>query len=349
MDPIVLKTQAHSLAFWKDFHINSSMLNGAPQFYLQTDFGQPNNWNIKNDMPCTLEVYGNKVLDGSLEMMNIKVFTNGQPTIEIEGYDKTRLLSDCSYGGIASEWKGQTILQLIKNICSYFSIDVMVDPSASSLVNGIVPTFRMYEGQRAMYHISGLCYLANVIPFCKGDGKLTLTRAGSLLSMDSIEVGANASSASIYCANKGRYSHYTIKGQGISDDAKSISDWAQIKGEFYDTAMASKRPVVYLADMILDSGKARNYAAWTAMIQAGLSRRHVYTVKGWTQSDGKTLWTVNTLVRVKNDVINFNGTMLIADVDYLLDGKSEQSLITVVDKNMFSTSGQIPKSGLFDA
>jgi prophage tail gpP-like protein len=346
-DNISLKVKAQNLTNFSYMFVNHSMVNFGPEFLLSSAFGQYTDWQMKIDDAATLELEGTKIIDGYINSCDVSIPSNGRPTIDITGYDKTKLILDSSYDGSSKEWKNQSLSSIIKAICGFFNIDVTEDSSVSSDLSSTLVTYKIDDGQKAFYHIANLCYAHGILPISLVDGKLTLTRAGHEFINDTIEIGRNAISGVVYANNKNRYSKYIVKGQGIGNDSKSIKDWAQATGSFSDNGVNVSKSIINFFDLAIDNGGCGNLAQWLGIIQAGLSRRQVYTVKDWVDGNGD-LWEVNKLITVKNDIMNINTTMLIIDIDFIQEGNNK-SIITLVDPNIFSFSDTtIPRSTVFD-
>ncbi len=340
---MVLKVQGTNYAIFKDAWVNRSMIDPAPgfMFYMQDYYlGKSSEWKIKMGSNITVEVHGEKVLDGYVDMMNIEGDSNKGSTIEIWGREKTCDIIDCSYEGSNREWRNQTAQAIIQAICDYFDITLVVDSSVTSEANTQIKTFKPEEGTTAIDNIMRLCNPLGILPMSNGDGKLTLTRAGSTPAMTTggIKRGTNTISHKYKLSDRARFSEYQVRGQGIGDDNNQLADWQECYGSFTDSVITRTRPKSIFADLAVDNGKCRNYAKWASWNAAGLSRVYTYSMMGWKMDNDKP-WPINKTVRVTDDWYGIDETMLIIDVDfYLQNGRTKRTDVTVCNSNTFAFS-----------
>lgn len=328
---------------WRDVSINLSMVNACPSFYLMANdiyLGKPDDWKLKMGKECSLSLMEKDLLKKSyIEEIYPTSSSTGGSTMEIMGRDKTCDLFDCSYEDTNKEWKKQSVGSIIKNLCKHYDIEVSISSNVQSQCDTKIPTFKPIDGASVFDSIQRLCLPMGLLPLCKGDGKLTITRAETTTQLkDTIERGRNVTNSKILLSDRARYSKYIIRSQDNGEDSKSIKDWTQCKGDFSDTVVKRKREFSSFLDIPGDSNKCRNYARWIAWNRGALSRLFVYSVSGWSMSDGE-LWGVNKLVSIKDKWFNIQESMLIIDIDfYLVNRTSARTDITVCNKNIFSFS-----------
>ena len=344
MNAVILKSKGKTFSMWKEATIKKSMLEICPTFWLYTtDFsrGDLSQWEYKLGDECTIEICGKVVITGYIEDVIARTTKNGGNFIEISGREKICDLIDCSYNGDSKEWKNQNVGTLIQNICRFFSIDVFSEQAVEGRLREIVPMFSVSDGTTAIDHIVRLCNSVGVLPISKGDGKLTLAEGTkTVFATDKIDRAANILETHVRLSNKKRFSEYTYRGQGKNNEDGTISDWTQCTGKFSDSLIKRERPFSGFIFLLANSGKCEMAAKWKAHIAAGLSRIVLYTIPSWDQSDG-TLWEINNLISVKDSVYKISDTKLIIEVEYLLTENSIKTIITVADKNTFSTASSL--------
>jgi prophage tail gpP-like protein len=146
-----------------------------------------------------------------------------------------------------------------------------------------------------------------------------------------------------------RYNSIKVKGQGIETDNKALSDYISCFGVWEDEVVTRNRPLVLFSDLPTTYAKAKKRAIWESRIRAGLSRKIIYQVPGWVQSDGN-VWDINKLVNVEDEILGINETKLIMSVNYLFDQDGgEITHLVIVDRNTFNNSeDEIRIKSVFD-
>lgn len=341
MSRLNLKINNYSYSGFEEVNIYKSMLIGAGSFVVGiNNFYKGGNElsDIKIEDEIVIEIEDQKVLTGIVDAMPVK-WGKGYSWLYISGRDKTCDLVDCSFIETPNEWKKQTVENLIKNLCNPFSISVLIDSIVSSQASAIVDTYKACEGESVYDSITEICRDYAIMPVVYGDGKITLTKATTTRkTTDGIIVGRNVDACSAENSNENRYSDYIVKGQGIGNDNKTISDYVLCSGEFSDPVISRYRPLTLFTDLPTTLGGCQKRAKWEARIRAGISRANEYQVPRWVQSDGK-IWEINSLSKVEDAILGENNTKLIMNIRYLYDHElGEVSRITVVDKDTFNLS-----------
>lgn len=332
-EAIILRVGGQKFKGWTGVSIQKSLYNMTGAFGLAaTDVGR---LGVSMGDPCSVEMYDQTIINGYIEDMPIDYDSNNH-NIQISGRDKTCDLVDCSFIESANQWQGQTVLAIIKALCKPFSIDVEVDSSVSAAVATKIATKKALEGDTIFEMISNLCKVHALLPVSYGDGKLTLTRAGTAHAHDTLELGRNVKSGSLTQSNKDRFKTYIVKGQGVGYDEKTIKEIANLSGQALDEVILRYRPIVIFPETAVN-GKddCIRRAQWEARIRAGKSRSINYEVQGWTQSNGD-IWPLNSLVRVKDSFLSIDSTLLIAEISFSVnDSSGTITNLTVVDPRAF--------------
>lgn len=340
MSELVLKIGGLTYSGFESVHIHRSMLeiSGAFVATIENFFHNDNVTPMKMGSGVILEINGVKVLDGWIDKLPT-LYGSNYDRIEIHGRDKTGDLVDCSYDSQTNEWKNQSIRTLVTNLCLQHNITVNVDSTATTDALKIIETYKATEGFPISELIIELCRDLGILPLGVGDGALTLTKSSSLTSRDSIVLGENARTGRLVQSNENRFSSYKVKGYGVGDDNKSLSDYIECSGDFSDPVISRIRPKVLFAEGITNSSKCKDKAIFEARVRAGLSRAIIYEVPDWVQSNSRP-WEINKLVRVKDDYSFIDDTMLIVTLDFIYNEKGEGEItkIMVVDRNTFSSS-----------
>ena len=91
-----------------------------------------------------------------------------------------------------------------------------------------------------------------------------------------------------------------------------------------DDGVKRYRPYHEAADGQVDAEKAARQAEWERQTRAARSATFDATVAGWLQENGK-VWDINQLVQVQADAVGITGELLIAAVEYSLDGDNGET------------------------
>ncbi len=303
-DEISLKVAGVNYAGWQSVRLERAIgqISGAFGFQATDIFpGQSEKWAIRMGQECVVEVNGEVSCTGYVDGIDIE-YTENSHTIEVRGRDKTADLVDCSWDSTKVEWKNVTVLSIIEDLCDVYSIEVVVDSSVGTALSERVITFKVNEGDSIFDTIARLLSIKAVLPITHGDGKLTLTRRGSLHVSDRIEQGKNVKAGAMLNSDLDRYSVYVVKSQGIGVDTWDVGSINQANARVLDLVMPRTRPLVIFASRSSTSAQCRDRAEWEMRTRYGKSRRLEYELVGWTQSNGD-LWPLNRLVIVQDDIL----------------------------------------------
>jgi prophage tail gpP-like protein len=108
------------------------------------------------------------------------------------------------------------------------------------------------------------------------------------------------------------------------------------------------RPHLIFNETNTTNAIAEARARWEARVRAGKSRKIIYTVKDWTQSNGE-IWDLNSLVQVEDNFFDIQETLLISQLVFSLDQDGTETQITVVHPDtyeLFTAPVEKPKTKL---
>lgn len=297
--------------------------------------------NIKIGDGVIAEIEGQKVVTGIIDRLPIR-YGRKYNWMDIVARDKTSNLVDCCYDFSPNEWKNQTVENIIKNLCKPFGREVTIDPLVSAQANIKIDTYKANEGQVVWEMIAELCRDYTMMAIVYGDGKITLTKAtSSRYCNDGIILGTNIDACATDQGNDNRFSSYIVKGHGIGNDNKELSDYISCSGEFADPVVSEIRPMTIFAELPTTIAQCQKRAKWEARLRAGISRSIEYQVPGWAQTNNK-IWEINSLTKVKDERLKEDSTKLILSIRYVYKKETgEISKINVVDKDTFNLSDNV--------
>jgi len=331
-DRITLKVKGAKYEGWEAVKVERSMAQVSGAFgFKATDIfpGHSEKWYIRMGDECAVEVNDQVLITGYIDGVNI-AYDADNHSFEVQGRDKTGDLVDCSpdpdSAGVKGGWKGISVLAIIKEICAFFHVEVVVDPLVSSDVKETVERatgeilFKVNEGESAFETITRLLNSKAVLPVTYGDGKLTLTRVRYEHVHDYIISGKNVLAGSYEASDLNRYSVYVVKAQNVGMDLYSLDTVAHVLARYSDPYIKRTRPIVVMMDKSAVTSDARDRAEWEARIRAGKSRKLTYDIVGWTQSNGDP-WPINKCVVVRDTFFDIEGSYLIEGVAQTYDDR----------------------------
>ena len=337
MSDIILRVGGKKFGGWTSATVEKSLFQIAGAFGLAATDRFPGNadkWEFALGDSCTVEIDGQTIITGYIEDIPI-TYDDMTHNIQVGGRDKTGDLVDCSFIKAANEWKKQTVQSIITALCAPFSIEVTVDSSVTTQANEKIPEFKANEGDVVFDLVAKLCRMKAILPVSYGDGKLTLTRAGTThKANDTLELGVNIKSAGLEQSNKDRFQTYIVKGQGAGTDEKTLGDILSPAGQIVDEVILRYRPIVIFTETACDVGRCKVRARWEARNRAGASRSVEYEVQGWTQSN-RDVWPLNAMVLVKDSCLGINGSLLIAALTFTVNESGTITRLLLVDPETF--------------
>jgi prophage tail gpP-like protein len=318
---------------------------------------------------CTVEIDDQQVIKGYIEDIGVD-YSKDNDLVTFGGRDFTGDLVDSSYIGVPkietefkgeqtsgtlfglpvqgrggltlsnpgpTEWKDLKVSEVVDRLIKPFlgSNGLTIDSIVATQANNKVIEFNLSEGDTVFEPIMELCKKHAILPISLGDGKLTLTRAGSTQANDTIELGINAKRGRFRQSHKDRFREYWVKGQGSSTNNLDLTTFLGANSMATDELVPRNRFLIIVDDQPLTNREAKVKANWEARTRAGKSRPINYTVQGWVQRNGK-VWPLNSKVRVKDSKFDIDAELLISDLNFSIDDNfGEITNITVMPLKTF--------------
>jgi prophage tail gpP-like protein len=298
---------------WESVSITRSLENACSSFGFASTMHDPatrSDFKMRVGAACEIYIDETLVITGFIDEINPS-HDAGSHEIPVAGRSKTEDIVDCSAAVAPGQWTKQKVEAIAAVLCQPYGIQVLAevdtgDPAAKHVVE---------IGETIYESIERLCRGRGLLLTDDPQGRLVLTRAGSLRATDSLVLGQNMLSCSARFGAAGRFSEYRCYGQRAGDDQNHGPKVSKSKGVATDPAIERPRILVVLAEEQADSKRCGDRATWEAATRAGKSVEVNVRVQGWTQSDG-TLWTPNTLTHVTDSIIGVDDDLLIVEVTY---------------------------------
>ena len=112
--------------------------------------------------------------------------------------------------------------------------------------------------------------------------------------------------------------------------------------EFDRSSFKRRRTTIINEGTALTFELAQQRAQWESATRMGRAQTTTYQVQGWRQANGD-LWRHNTLVKVKDPVLGFDGDMLISKVTYSLSAQGSVTTLQMAPPHTFDPDPTPPK------
>jgi prophage tail gpP-like protein len=319
MPNVTLKINGKSFSGWESIRIERSIETLSGSFSLGvTDRwpGLSQKWEINGGDRCTVLIDNTVVITGFVDEDEPELDADSHD-ISVNGRDNTCDLVDCSAIHNPSQWIGQSLESIVRDLIAPFGIKLIVKAPTGEAFK----KFSLEQGETVFEAISRLCRLRAVLAYSDGLGNLIITTAGTSPSAVALIEGKNIKSSKGTFSVKERFSEVHVKSQtqGSDDNPPSVtSGW---KGAAYDKEVTRYRPLLIVAENQANAAQCQERAEWEVATRSGKGNRVVIKVQGWRQGPKTTdpLWQVNSLVFVQSSAAKANGQYLISSVVFTLD------------------------------
>ncbi len=221
-------------------------------------------------------------------------------------------------------------------------------------------------GETVFESMDRLMRLRHVLSTDNERGDLVLMDVGSAgNATTALELGKNIREGSSELDFKAVMSRYVVKGQRAGNDEDYGQDANEVEGDddqeaafeggtttigapltssILDARAKRLRVLVIKQTGQADAGTCQDRALYERAHRAAKALETIYTVAGWRQEDG-SLWVPNLLVRVRDPLIGFDQTMVIAEVHYELDERGLRCQLRVGPPEGYRSKVAKPRKG----
>lgn len=260
-------------------------------------------------------------------------------TLTMRGFSKTIDLCDCQVPtGSPLSYKNTSIQSIVKRLAEHYGVDVEVQVDASKAVDwDVSPTESIKSTLEKMLKQHTMLLTDNE------RGELVLLKAGGGgRCSDVLATGKNLLSATYTLDARHLYSEYAVVGQGANAASERPVTDAQV------TAKASFGGIRRRVSVNSQSGDAtvaelQRRARLLRDNAAGNSETYRCQLQGWRQSDG-ALWTVNQLVRVRDEFFELDKYFLVSDVSFSLSKNGSVTDLVLKPLGAFIETDLPPKA-----
>lgn len=265
---------------------------------------------VQAGQSCSIVVADKPLINGYVDT-DRKDYDAGSRRISINGRSKTGDLVDCSSVYKTGKWRNQRLLNIAKNLCDPFKINVWANPEVDL---GSRMNLSIEEGESVFNTLERAARMRGVLLLTDTNGDLFFDRVSTTRIATVLEFGVNIKQSSYSNNWATRHSEYTIKSQAAGGDNLFGAAAAQIKRSVTDEAITRYRPIRLTAENESSGSELKKRVTWERNTRAGRSKRVSYTVQGWRHTDG--FWAPNQLVQVKDPQQRIDDQLLVASVTF---------------------------------
>lgn len=268
---------------------------------------------IRPGLPVKVLIDDQEVLDGYVDAASHS-YTDKSADISLAGRDKTGDLVDCaaSVNG-PFEFTNQKLEKVIDHILKPYGIPLTVDVKTGEAFGRVA----IQPGETAFAFIERICRYRAVLPVSDGIGGMVLVKPAQIRSPGQLEYGVNIKAGDVKFDWSQRFSLYVVKGHAEGFDETSADDVAEPEGRASDPQVTRYRPTVIIAEKQGYNQTFKERAVWQRNTHRARGNTASYRVTGWyADADKKKLWTLNTIVRVKDPARTIDRDMLITGLSF---------------------------------
>lgn len=347
---------------WESIDITMSMENVCNEITVSTlnffedklsIFKASDDWKLKKGSKYIAKINDQIISTGYVDKIGVGYSADGS-FIEFYMRDKTSDLVDCPYfSEKISEFKNNTLLAIIENLCIPFGITVIVDPTVQELLSIVIPNYTIDQGRSVAELIVEECVKVGVLVITDGNGNLYLTQPTTQDICGDIITDTNIINADMGSSMTDRFSNYITKAEIKSDKLYNISEeqtwierekegaYSSTKRNIQDLELGDRfRPLILLSDTAQTIEDCVKRSVYEANIRKAKSLIINYVVEGWTEISTGLVRKPNKLVRVKDRMLGVEELMLVNGVNLNYNESGFQTTLELVRKECYSLNEQ---------
>ena len=299
MNDVVLRIDGKFFSGWTSVTVNRSIESVAGYFDLgvnvpiQTDLSS-----LAPGKSFTLEIDGQIVITGFTDALRRQISADSM-TITVSGRDKTADLIDCAAVYKGGQWRGRTLEQIARDLCTPYGVTVRWELNDSESA-ATFASFTLDHSETVYEALGRAARARGVLMTSNPAGELVFSRAATIHS-DKLTLGENLLSLDFNEDYRDRFSEYVVKGYGRANgqegDDIDVKTVVTQKGSATDSGIVRYRPMIIIADSKIDAKDAAARALREQRRRLAKSVSFEAEVVGWTRAGGH-LWMPNLLVDI---------------------------------------------------
>ena len=331
-----------------DVSLRLDSLSSTFSFQATSEDGNP--LPVREGDPCVIYVDGDKVLTGSIEMLEGSASSSSH-SILVTGRDKTGDLLDSTLDTISDLSAPITLISIIRKVIDQLGLDIaVIDHASPKPFNEAEDVVSPEPGQNAWEFIQKYANKRQVLLTSDEEGDIQIR------SSDPVDEGAvirhllksdqnNAVSSNFTSDSTGRYNLYKMSSSlnPVALNSAGVADLDSLvdqSGREIDSDIRQGRQLVLIAEASFSNEQSKPRATWEANLRKSRGVTYSCVVQGFSV-DESGLWFINTLVSIRDDFWGINASMLLNTINFsfTLSGGSKSQL-GFVNKNSYTLTLQ---------
>lgn len=233
-----------------------------------------------------------------------------------------------------AQWKNKSIEQIAADICKPYGVDVVAEASTGDPIS----QHAIESGETCFESISRLLRVCQLFAMDDEAGRLVFTEPGAKgIASGGLELGVNILGGSAQRDAAEVFSDYVVEGQHAGTDEIFSADASHLSAEATDAETSRYRLIVLPQSGAMSSDLCRQIAQFEQRRRRALLKSVSYEVVGWRDSSGQ-LWRPNTQVHVKDDFLEIDELLLLAEVTYSLSSSGMIARLNLAPIDAFKAS-----------
>jgi prophage tail gpP-like protein len=324
-----------------DFTLNKSIENFCGSFSFTITQSTADKVKIRQGANVVIYIADELVFTGLVEAIEHNQGFN-QHSLTVSGRDKTAELID-SYI-LPKQYKQNDFLKLARIVLDDNGYNnIRIESDIKILPKLLGKSFVAEKDQKIFDFFDKLARLLNVILITDAYGDIVITREGADLAVGGVNLtsgGINALSSSLSVDSNETYKYIRIIGSQKTDTSKKR---LKQKVEFTDERASTKKRLIVSIGNNANRQTLESVANWYMAVKRGKGARYNTEVRGFlTNITSGLLWQPNTILALKDQANNINGSFLIQGVNYSQDSSGSKTSLSVCNIGSFSSFDDNP-------
>lgn len=326
---IVIEVDGQRYTGWTHASVKKSIENLCGSFSFISTASKEFPFPVKQGQNCRIFVNDILFLTGWIEKIRVKLSKDSH-TITVSGRDRTNDVVDSQMSHIDFN-SNSTLKKMTEAVLKELNLNgiKVIDRFNLSKFDDIETDAL---GMTGFNFLERYAKKKQVLLTTNGDGDIVFERASTkklktILTTDPMSDSRIFSSDVIYDDSK-RFNEYKAVCQENSAGLAFLTKLGLAKlgtnvhGEVFDLEIRTSRKYVFQPEDNGDTNSNIDRAIWEANFRSSQSMIYRTTVFGFQPFNDEGIWETNTLVKVKDDLMNINdtnSTLLITEVGYTQD------------------------------
>lgn len=315
---VVLKANGKIFSGWINAEVERSLKAVSGHFSIGlTDRwnGQTKEWTLYAGDECSIEIDGEKIISGIVDTVEADLASDTRH-LSVTGRDRTGNLVDSGSLAHQTQFKGQTLKQVVATLANPFGVSVS---SLSVAANESIKVTALQYSETIWEIINRLAHYQGVLAYPDSNGGIIFSDIATQVSTSIDE--KNVLEVNVKTDASQKFQKYiVVSHSGSTDDRVTTRRAIAI-----DNSVKTPRTKIIVLSNNNENSGAQARANWELAMQTAKSFQANVTVVGWRNNKGN-IWQINTLITLNAPTCGVTGNYLIESTRFILD--QEKGMIT---------------------